>query len=158
MFSKKFRFSIFSKKTPKTVLLISQQPNIAQRPFCIQIERQNALENTETNQYKRIYLARLGISVVRALVMTEGDLSFIPGWSKKGGVGRRGCEAFLPVNFFLKCSNTFIFWYCGRNVFFFNMSKFQDTIQPPSFQTPSVKFLFKLRLTRENMGLEIQVT
>ena len=29
----------FSQKTPKIVLLISQQPNITQRPFCIQNER-----------------------------------------------------------------------------------------------------------------------
>ena len=33
---------IFSK-TPKTVLLISQQPNIAQRPFCIQNELHDIL-------------------------------------------------------------------------------------------------------------------
>ena len=33
---------IFSK-TPKTVLLLSQQPNIAQRPFCIQNERKDTL-------------------------------------------------------------------------------------------------------------------
>ena len=33
----------FSQKTPKIVLLISQQPNIAQRPFCIQNERQDIL-------------------------------------------------------------------------------------------------------------------
>ena len=33
-FLKKFKFWIFSK-TPKTIFLISQQPNIAQRPFCI---------------------------------------------------------------------------------------------------------------------------
>ena len=30
-------------KTPKIVLLIAQQPNIAQRPFCIQNERAGAL-------------------------------------------------------------------------------------------------------------------
>ena len=30
-------------KAPKIVLLISQQPNIAQRPFCIQNERQDIL-------------------------------------------------------------------------------------------------------------------
>ena len=35
-------FNFFSK-TPKTVLLISQQPNIAHRPFCIQNERQDTL-------------------------------------------------------------------------------------------------------------------
>ena len=39
-FLKKFTFWIFPK-TLKTVLLISQQPNIAQRPFCIQNERQD---------------------------------------------------------------------------------------------------------------------
>ena len=33
----------FLSKTPKTVLLISQQPNIAQRPFCIQNEWQDIL-------------------------------------------------------------------------------------------------------------------
>ena len=33
----------FVKKTPKTVLLITQQPNIAQRPFCIQNERHDIL-------------------------------------------------------------------------------------------------------------------
>ena len=33
----------FFQKTPKTVLLITQQPNIAQRPFCIQNERQDIL-------------------------------------------------------------------------------------------------------------------
>ena len=31
------------QKTPKNVLLISQQPNIAQRQFCIQNERQDIL-------------------------------------------------------------------------------------------------------------------
>ena len=41
-FLKKFTLSIFPK-TPKTVLLISQQPNIAQRPFCIKNERQDVL-------------------------------------------------------------------------------------------------------------------
>ena len=30
----------FFQKTPNTVLLITQQPNIAQRPFCIQNQRQ----------------------------------------------------------------------------------------------------------------------
>ena len=35
----KIRISILSK-TPKTVLIITQQPNIAQMPFCIQNERQ----------------------------------------------------------------------------------------------------------------------
>ena len=35
--------ALFLSKTPKTVLLISQQPNIAQRPFCIQNERQDTL-------------------------------------------------------------------------------------------------------------------
>ena len=39
---KRIRFWIFSK-TPKTVLLISQLPNIAQRLFCIQNERQDIL-------------------------------------------------------------------------------------------------------------------
>ena len=33
----------FFPKTPKTVLRISQQPNIAQRPFCIKNERQDTL-------------------------------------------------------------------------------------------------------------------
>ena len=33
-FLKKIKFRIFSK-TPTTVLLLTQQPNIAQRPFCI---------------------------------------------------------------------------------------------------------------------------
>ena len=37
-FLKKFKFRNFSK-TPKTILLIFQQPNIAQRPFCIQNEQ-----------------------------------------------------------------------------------------------------------------------
>ena len=32
------------------------------------------------------------------------------------------------------------------------MPKFQDPTHPPSFQTPSAKFLFKLQLTHENMG------
>ena len=41
-FLKKWKFWIFSK-TPKTVLLISQQPNNAQKPFCIQNERQDIL-------------------------------------------------------------------------------------------------------------------
>ena len=41
-FLRKFRFGIFSK-TPKTVLLISQQPNIAHRRFCIQNLRQDIL-------------------------------------------------------------------------------------------------------------------
>ena len=39
-FLTKLKFWIFLK-TPKSVLLISQQPNIAQRPFCIQNERQD---------------------------------------------------------------------------------------------------------------------
>ena len=38
----KIKFCIYSK-TPKTVLLISQQPNITQRPFCIINERQDIL-------------------------------------------------------------------------------------------------------------------
>ena len=42
VFLKKLKVSFFSK-TPKTVLLISQQLNIAQRPFCIQNERQDIL-------------------------------------------------------------------------------------------------------------------
>ena len=33
----------FSQKIPKIVLLISQQPNITMRPFCIQNERQDIL-------------------------------------------------------------------------------------------------------------------
>ena len=41
-FLKKWKFWIFLK-TPKTVLLISQQPNNAQKPFCIQNERQDIL-------------------------------------------------------------------------------------------------------------------
>ena len=41
-FLKKWKFWIFFK-TPKTVLLISQQPNNAQKPFCIQNERQDIL-------------------------------------------------------------------------------------------------------------------
>ena len=41
-FLKKITFLIFPK-TPKTVLLISQQLNIAQRPFCTQNERQDIL-------------------------------------------------------------------------------------------------------------------
>ena len=41
-FWKQMKFRFFSK-TPKIVLLISQQPNIAQRPFCIQNERQDIL-------------------------------------------------------------------------------------------------------------------
>ena len=39
---KKLKVWFFSK-TPKTVLLISQQPNITQRSFCIQNERQDIL-------------------------------------------------------------------------------------------------------------------
>ena len=35
--------SHFFQKTPKTVLLITEQPNIAQRPFCIQNERPDIL-------------------------------------------------------------------------------------------------------------------
>ena len=42
VFSKRFRVKIFSKNT-KTVLLISQQPNIAQRPFCIKKKQQDIL-------------------------------------------------------------------------------------------------------------------
>ena len=41
-FQKNSEFPFF-QKTPKTVLLITQQPNIAQRPFCIQNERQDIL-------------------------------------------------------------------------------------------------------------------
>ena len=41
-FRKNFRSSKCSK-TPKNISLISQQPNIAQRPFCIQNERQDIL-------------------------------------------------------------------------------------------------------------------
>ena len=41
-FLKNSEFQFFHK-TPKTVLLISQQQNIAQRPFCIQSERQDIL-------------------------------------------------------------------------------------------------------------------
>ena len=33
----------FNKKTPKTVLLITQQPNIAQRSFCIKKERRDII-------------------------------------------------------------------------------------------------------------------
>ena len=43
VFSKKSLEFQFFQKTPKTVLLISQQPNIAQRPFCIQNDRQDNL-------------------------------------------------------------------------------------------------------------------
>ena len=35
--------SDFFLKTPKAVLLITQQPNIAQRPFCFQNERQDII-------------------------------------------------------------------------------------------------------------------
>ena len=41
-FRKNSEFRFF-QKTPKTVLFITDQPNIAQRPFCIQNERQNIL-------------------------------------------------------------------------------------------------------------------
>ena len=41
-FQNKSESQIF-QKTPKTVLLITQQPNIAQRPFFIQNERQDIL-------------------------------------------------------------------------------------------------------------------
>ena len=41
-FREKSQFQFFPK-TPKIVLLITQQPNIAQRPFCIQNERQDIL-------------------------------------------------------------------------------------------------------------------
>ena len=41
-FLNNLKFWIFTK-TPKTVLLISQQPNIAQRPFYIQNDRQDIL-------------------------------------------------------------------------------------------------------------------
>ena len=42
MFWRKSQFQSFPK-TPKIVLLIAQQPNIAQRPFCIQNERLDIL-------------------------------------------------------------------------------------------------------------------
>ena len=41
-FRDKSQFQFFPI-TPKIVLLIAQQPNIAQRPFCIQNERQDIL-------------------------------------------------------------------------------------------------------------------
>ena len=41
-FREKSQFQFFPK-TPKIVLLIAQQPNMAQRPFCIQNERQDIL-------------------------------------------------------------------------------------------------------------------
>ena len=41
-FRKNSEFHFF-QKTPKTVLLITWQPNIAQRTFCIQNERQDIL-------------------------------------------------------------------------------------------------------------------
>ena len=41
-FRKKSEFQFF-QKTPKTVLLTTRQPNIAQRTFCIQNERQDIL-------------------------------------------------------------------------------------------------------------------
>merc|ERR1712081_129278 len=41
-FREKSQFQFFPK-TPKIVLLIAQQPNIAQRPFCIQNERLDIL-------------------------------------------------------------------------------------------------------------------
>ena len=41
-FEKNSEFPFF-QKTPKTVLFITDQPNIAQRPFCIQNERQDIL-------------------------------------------------------------------------------------------------------------------
>ena len=41
-FQKNSEFPFF-QKTPKTVLFITDQPNIAQRPFCIQNERQDIL-------------------------------------------------------------------------------------------------------------------
>ena len=43
-FLKKLKFRIFPK-TPKTVLLISQWPNITQRPFCIKNELQGILDH-----------------------------------------------------------------------------------------------------------------
>ena len=60
--------------------------------------------------------------------------------------------SLLACHYFQKCPNILIFWYCGRNVCFSNMPKFQDPTRPPSFQIPSAKFLFKLQLTHENMG------
>ena len=42
VFWQKLEFQ-FGQKQNKTVLLITQQPNIAQRPFCIQNERQGIL-------------------------------------------------------------------------------------------------------------------
>ena len=41
-FREKSQFQFFPK-TPKIVLLIAQQPNIAQTPFCIQNEREDIL-------------------------------------------------------------------------------------------------------------------
>ena len=41
-FREKSQFQFFPK-TPKIVLLITQQPNIPQRPFCIQNKRQDIL-------------------------------------------------------------------------------------------------------------------
>ena len=35
----------FCQKTPKTVLLLTQQPNIAQRLFCFQNKRQDILSH-----------------------------------------------------------------------------------------------------------------
>ena len=71
---------------------------------------------------------------------------------KQRGHGYKGLQSLLACNFFQECSHIFIFWYCGRNVCFFNLPKFQDPTQPPSFHTPSAKFLFTLQLTNENMG------
>ena len=40
---RKITISFFSPKTPKIVLLKTKQPNIAERTFCNQNERQNIL-------------------------------------------------------------------------------------------------------------------
>ena len=57
---------------------------------------------------------------------------------KEGGGGYKGLQSLLGCRFFKKCSNFLIFWYCGRNVCFFKIPKFQD---PTSFLPNSVLLL-----------------
>ena len=73
----------------------------------------------------------------------------------KRGCGYKALQSLLCCHFFQKCSNLFIFWYCGRNVCFSKMPKFQDPTQPPSYQNRADGSRLKCQLTHENINTKV---
>ena len=53
-FREKSQFQFFPK-TPKIVLRITQQPNIAQRPFCIKNERENIIYHLTQRPLQKLF-------------------------------------------------------------------------------------------------------